>query len=393
MKTPLLKLMAAAAALGVTSAHALTIVPTYDSSIAANANAVGITNAIKYAIGVLQSNIVDNVTVKIMFVADESVGLGQSETAGNEYAYSDFLTALRSHAVGSRDINALSKIPNATVDPLIGGSQIHLTSAQARVLGLDSSAPDSDSKVSCKMSLMNFTRPSLDPDKYDLSQVLEHEINEVLGISSSLPVTNEVWPADLFRYTTNLARAFTTNGDDAYFSTDGTNLLARYNMDSGGDYGDWWSVNYPANWSPLTGVVTNHAQVQDAFSGPNNILDEGPAELAILDVVGWTLVTPPAPGPVFNIVRTGVNQYKISWTSTDNTLVLQERADLRTGNWSFSSSGSVNPAILTSTASQKFYRLYKPVIGTSQPARPAVVTSVATGPWTITTRRLAAPKP
>jgi hypothetical protein len=69
---------------------------------------------------------------------------------------------------------------------------------------------------------------------------------------SQLPTTNEINPADLFRYTTNLVRTFTTTGDNAYFSPDGTNLLARYNMDPGGDYGDWWSVNYlpgdmPAN--------------------------------------------------------------------------------------------------------------------------------------------------
>jgi len=392
MKNPLLKLLSAIAALGLaTSAYGLTIEPTYDVSIGTNANAVAITNAIKYAISVIQSNLTDNVTVKVAFVSDEEIGLGQSSTAGFDFTYAEFLPALKSHAAGARDTNALSKLTNPTnalMDPVIGGPLIHLTTAQARLLGLDSSYTGIDSTVSCKMSLMNFTRPPLAPNKYDLAQVLQHEINEVLGISSGLPGTN-VWPADLFRYTTNLARTFTTTGDNAYFSPDGTNLLARYNMDSGGDYGDWWSVNAPTNWSPVIGVTTTHPQVQDAFSGPGNAMDLGAAELAILDVVGWTLPAPPAPGPVFNIVRSGVNQYTISWTSTDPTLILQERTNLRVGGWVDSTSGTANPAVLTSTAAQKFYRLAQPIIATRPVTAKAVVTTpVAHGPLTITTRSL-----
>src|SRR5207247_4941127 len=48
-------------------------------------------------------------------------------------------------------------------------------------------------------------------------------------------------------------RTFTTNDDDAYFSIDGADLLARFNQDSGGDYGDWWTAG------------VHQPQVQDAF--------------------------------------------------------------------------------------------------------------------------------
>jgi hypothetical protein len=394
MKSPLTILLSAVAACGlVTSAYGLTIIPTFDISITTNANVVGITNAINAAIDVLQSNVVDNVTVNITFVSDESVGLGQSFTLGEDVAYPDFLTALKSHAASSRDTNALSKLPNSPTDPVIGGTQIHLTTAQARMLGLDDSFTGPDSTVSCKMSLMNFTRPPLISTNYDLQQVLEHEMDEVLGISSGLPATNEVWPADLFRYTTNLVRTYTTNGDNAYFSTDGTNLIARYNMDAGGDYGDWWSVNFPTNWSPVTGNTVNFPQVQDAFSGPGNTLDLGVAELAILDVVGWTLATAPATPPVLNIVHSGANQFTLSWTNTANGYVLQERTNLISGAWAFSTTGATNPAVIGSANPVKFYRLYKPAVLGQQPAHNTAVVSAPHGPLTLTIRSIQPRRP
>jgi len=376
------------AALGLARpAAALTIIPTFDSSITGATNAAAIEAAINGAIHVLQSNIVDNVTVNVTFVSDESVGLGQSSTFGDNYAYSNFLASLKSHATSTRDMVAMSLLPNSTNDPVIGGSQVHLTTAQERVLGLDNTYTGVDSTISCKMSLVNFTRPPGDPTKYDLQQVEEHELDEVLGISSGLPGTNMIWPADLFRYTTNLVRTFTTNGDNAYFSTDGTNLIARYNMNSGGDYGDWWSYFYPTNWSPTSGLTQSNPQVQDAFSGPGNALDLGPSELAILDVVGWTLASSPTtPSTALTIVRNGANQFTIAWPITLTGYVLQERTNLTAGAWVNSSSGFANPAILTSTASQKFYRLYMPLILGQSPAPTVAVAPVPHGPRTITTR-------
>lgn len=388
MKNVLPKFLAGFAALGVAaSAYGLTIIPTFDSSITGDPNGAAMMTAINGAISVLQSNLTDNVTVKITFKSDESVGLGESSTFGFNVAYSDFIAALISHAASTRDIIALGKLPSGPNDPVIGGTQIHVTTAQARLLGL-SSYSDTDSTISLKMSLMNFTRPPSNPDNYDLQQVTEHEMDEVLGISSHLPDTSYISPVDLFRYTTNLVRTFTVSGDDAYFSIDGTNLLARYNMNSGGDYGDWWSFFFPSNWSPVTGVTLNYPQVQDAFSGPNVAIDIGAAELAALDVVGWTLATAPTAPPPLSIVRNGANQFTLSWTNTANGYVLQERTNLIAGAWNFSVTGSTNPAVLTTAVSQTFYRLYKSGSGSAQPARNVVVTSVPQGPMTITTRRL-----
>ena len=372
------------------SAYSLTIIPTFDSSITGDTtNGAAITNAINFAIQALQSKLADNQTVKILFVSDESVGLGQSATWESPYSYANYLTALRSRATSVNDTNGLGKIPNTATDPLVGNNQIALKMPLARLMGLDSGyGPDGyDSTISCKMSLMNFTRPPADPNKYDLVGTLEHEINEVLGFPSNLKrgqPSGPISPIDLFRYTTNLVRTWTTNGDDAYFSVDGTNLLARFNQNPDGDYHDWWSAT--GLWSPPG--TTPHEQVQDAFGGPGTFQDEGTNELAALDVIGYTLtVTAPATPPILQIVRSGVNQFTLSWTNTASGYTLQERTNLVTGTWATSATGSTNPAVLVSTNTQKFYRLYKAAAFSAVVSK-AAVANQATSPLQLTIRRL-----
>jgi hypothetical protein len=387
MKKNLATLLCVAVLCLATSVRGLTIVPTFDSSIVNDPNGTAMMNAINAAIQVLQSNLVDNVTVNVTFVADETVGLGQSSTFGGNVLYASFLAALSSHATSANDTKALNTLPLSATDPVIGGTQIHLTSAQSRLLGLGSYS-GTDSTISLKMSLMNLTRPPADPTKYDLQQVVEHELDEVLGISSGLPDMSVVWPVDLFRYTTNLVRTFTTNGDNAYFSIDATHLIARYNMDPGGDYGDWWSINYPTNWSPVTGLTLYYPQVQDAFSGPDVAIDVGTAELTALDVVGWTLASAvsPNPRPTLAIAPNGTNHFTLSWPGTYSGFVLQESTNLTTGGWTASASGSTNPAVVAASGLWKFYRLYE-TTGLPTVTAPTVALQGLAAPiWQVTTR-------
>jgi hypothetical protein len=359
MKKNLAKFLSGVAAFGIAmSAWSLTIVPTFDGSITNDPNGAAMTNAINAAIQVLQANIADNFTVYIHYTNDASVGLGQSQTWGGNYSYTQYLAALKNSAADINDTNAISQLPNSTTDPVIGGKKIYLTLALARRMGLDTGeGPDGfDSTVSLNMAFMNFTRPPGDTNKYDLQTTVEHEDDEILGTSSGLPAPSPIWAMDLFRYTTNLARTFTTNGDNAYFSVDGTNLLARFNMDTNGDFGDWWSVNGTNRWAPPG--VTPRAQVQDAFGSPGTFQDLGANELAMLDAVGWTLsVTTPQIPPVLNIARSGANQFTLSWTNTAASYVLQERTNLTSGSWVASVSGSTNPAVIVSASGGKFYRL------------------------------------
>jgi hypothetical protein len=204
------------------------------------------------------------------------------------------------------------------------------------------------------MGLVNLTRPPGDVTKYDLRSTVEHEIDEVLGFSSNLPDLSTIGPVDLFRYDTSGQRTFTINGDNAYFSLDGTSLYARFNQDPGGDYHDWWSNN-GQHWSPPG--TTPIQQVQDAFADPGTFEDLGTNELTVLDAIGYTLIASPL--PTLTIAKGPAGEVTISWPNTVSGFVLQETTNLVSGTWSDSPSGAANPAVITATAARKFYRLHK----------------------------------
>lgn len=279
------------------SAHSqLVINATFDSSITSDVNSVAMMNAINEDIQFYQNTYTDSVTVNILFKSDNNVGLGQAATFGDQYSYSDYRAALVSHATTANDALALSHIAAGTNNPVNGNSQIHLTTAHARMLGIDLGTLEFDSTISLNMSLMNLTRTNIDPDKYDLRTVAYHEINEVLGFGSGLnglpnsPIISHTGPIgtmDLFRYDQNGVRTLTTDPNaQAYFSLDGTTRLERFNQTEGGDRQDWFSDG------PHT------PSVQDAFSTPGLVLNNGAPELTGLDVIGWTSrgTVVPAPG-------------------------------------------------------------------------------------------------
>jgi len=347
------------------SGYSLTIVPTFDSSITGDPNAAAMEAAINAAIQVFQSTYTDNVTVRILFVSDPDTDLGENNTFYVTIPYSTFHTALKSKAADANDTNALSKLPSGSHDPVINDNQVSITTALYQCLGLGNliATNQTDSTISVNTTIVNFTRPGANPDNYDMEAVLEHEIDEVLGTSSALPDTaGPINAMDLFRYDTNLNRTFITSGDNAYFSVDGTNLWARYNMDSDGDYGDFWSLT--GYWAPPG--QTPHQQVQDAFAGPGAYEDIGVKEKAMLDVVGWTLAVPVVPtNPVITIAHSGTSHIKLSWSTNLTQFSLQESTNLNSPvSWVASPSGSTNPAVILSSSTKKFYRLfYQPPLG------------------------------
>lgn len=337
--------------------YALTILPTWDSSITTNSQATAITNGILFAIQTLENNINDNLTVKIDFVDNPDVDLGESDTYYLSVSYSSYLADLRASATSVDDSNALSRLPNSSVDPVLDESQLDLQLPLARRFGFYTTyGPDGyDSTINLNIPIMNLTRPGTDPSKYDLVSVTEHETDEVLGFVSTL---NHNYPngpigaMDLFRYTTNLVRTWTTNGDNAYFSLDGTNLLARFNQEAGGDYHDWWS--YTNLWAPPG--VTPYPQVQDAYAYPATSPDLGSNELAGLDIIGYTLASSV---PKIAIKYTGKNLFTISWFATSSGFVLQQSTNLAQNAWTDSPTGSTNWVTLMFTNTDEFFRLAK----------------------------------
>jgi hypothetical protein len=123
----------------------------------------------------------------------------------------------------------------------------------------------------------------------NLLEVVEHEIDEVLGLGSALKdVTTPAvpWPEDLFRWASSGVRSYSANASttnpcaapSAFFSIDGgtTPLDEFNNCNNGGDYGDW------VNHTP--------AQVQDAFTGGGGTsLAITSPEVRALDVIGYSV--------------------------------------------------------------------------------------------------------
>ena len=125
-------------------------------------------------------------------------------------------------------------------------------------------------------------------DGYGANLVVEHEIDEVLGLGSDLPSSTMFFqdpaPEDLFRYaTTANVRSFSANAScvsppQAFFSIDGTTHINEFhNCSDGADYGDW--------------ITHTPSQVQDAVTNGSGSpsLNLTSSETRALDVIGYTL--------------------------------------------------------------------------------------------------------
>ena len=260
-------------------AFAMTITPTFAANINSDSNAAAIKAAINAAIAIYQADFTDSITVNITF--QEGAGLGGSSTAFFNVTYASYLAALIADKKTSDD-NA-SNLPTATqFSTFFGVSNINVKSANLRAVGL-AGAVATDGTITLNTSL---TTPgsSGTTSQYSLMAVVEHEIDEVLGLGSALPnkPNGDPFPEDLFRYTST---AGTRSWDTLiatvpFFSIDGTVDLARFHQQNGdgGDYGDW-----------QTGVAPPQVQDWQATIGSNPTLG---VELRALDVIGFDSAVP-----------------------------------------------------------------------------------------------------
>ena len=276
------------------SAEALTIVPTFDTSITLDPNGAAMMAAINLAIAQEQSFILNPVTVGIVF-KNVNTGLGSSTTFFTNLSYSQYRTDLLTNQIlSANDNTALATLPATATNPVNGSANVHLTLPLLRAIGETALGDNSfnsgvDSTIDLNMSLMNFLRTGAqDPAKYDLEQVTLHEIEEVLGSGGGGSRLGDAGTAvgslDLYRYSAAGVRSYSTAATSAYFSINGgTTNLSFFNQTAGADYSDWDGT--PAN---------AFAQVQDAFSDPGLQLNLDTTEKTTIDVVGWNIV--PEPG-------------------------------------------------------------------------------------------------
>jgi len=273
----------------------LVINATFDSTITSDPNAAAIETTINNAIAILQSAFSDPITVNITFKKVTS-GLGQSSTFFGNLPYSSFLSALKADAKSTDDATAVGLLANVAANPVNGNANINVKLANLRAVGINAnpSPGQPDGTIGLNTLLTSPGSPG-STGAYNLLPVILHEMDEVLGLGSSLPSVPvaTIFPEDLYRYRAVNTRTFTTadsrtGAGFAYFSIDANTALAEFdNQNDGGDFGDWQSN------PPRAGVA---AKVQDAFTGPG----ANPAmsvELVALDVVGYDRASAPPPPP------------------------------------------------------------------------------------------------
>ncbi len=283
------------AAFAAASAQAaITIIPVYDASFSGNANFADLQVTVNNAIAIYSTNFGNNITMPITFRLDQAISGAQSTYSTGSYSYSAYRSALAASATTAADTTALANFPSAANDPVLGSPNINVTEALAFALGLDT-APASFGTVA-----FNLSTYQSNPGGF--LGVIQHEINEVLGTSSSLPnntgggvLPTSITPADLFRYATGAMRSYSLNStsdtaNKAFFrlSAGGANLQEFNNLPNGGDYGDW----------AANGSFAAAPQDQAGDSSTFTSMSVSTAELSLLDVIGYGVTPVPEPGTV-----------------------------------------------------------------------------------------------
>ncbi len=260
---------------------------TYDPSVA-NAPA-GFTAALTSVVNFFQNNFSNPVTVNIAVGWGEVEGqalspgaLGESASFLQSTTYADLTSALTAHGTSSADASAIASLPAS--DPT--GGVYWLTTAEARALGMTTGGGlDGFMGFSNQSGIFDFQESdAITARRYDFFAVAVHEISEIIGRQLLVGQTlggqaNSYEPLDLFHFTASGVRGFTGTAP-GYFSADnGATNLDNFNTSPSGDFGDW-------------AASAGHDAFL-AFSSSSVINAISPADMTVLDVLGWTVIPRP----------------------------------------------------------------------------------------------------
>lgn len=291
--------------------QALIINATFDNTLSSDAH-----DAINAAISVFTGLISDPVTVNIYFQSGSIGGLGTNSVglfpeyynspSPSPYFNVRDLLAADATANPSNTIlaTAVANLPTGST-ALNGRPFLYMTAANQRALGLSASycydaagsyvgcgagTAVNDSVITLANSgVLDYTRP-ITSGKYDALRVIEHEIDEVLGVGGAGSMLGTAYAAnysgilDLYRYSAPGVASFTTASNaTAYYSINGgvTSLIGA-NQSSTGDYADFASLSGCPQF------------VQNAFACANQIADisRTSPEGVLLQSVGWDFYAP-----------------------------------------------------------------------------------------------------
>jgi hypothetical protein len=279
----------------------LMITPTFDSSITSRPNAAAIQAMINRAIAIYETLFSDPITIRIRFryatTTPDGTPLPQGLISRSDFVvyivpWNIYINALRADAKTSNDTFANVSLPGTALT-----SNVKPHSADGRAVGLNTppamfangtvgNGGPYDGIVTLNSGRpFQFTRPP-SASNYDAQRATEHEIDEVIGLSSRLGHSgSDLHPQDLFSWSSPGARNLTSSGA-RYFSINGgvTNIV-NFNQTPNFDFGDWLSTTCPQA----------HPYVQNAFgcTGQSSDIAATSPEGVNLDVIGYDLVGAP----------------------------------------------------------------------------------------------------
>jgi hypothetical protein len=279
-----------------------------------------------------------------IYIQYGSTGLAQTVSAYNFISYSAYAAYLTTNASDALQSSAVSSLSN-TVAPY-GTGNVEITAALGTAIGVSGLyGVNAAGTLACNLgdagcynasvTITNNPGTPLYYDNiggpeasnaYDFYAAVEHETDEVLGTSSCISTPGTLTDGcgggtpsavDLFRY--NSAGSLAVNSSytglsgapsGAYFSydggtTNGANSFVYNTNANGADYADFLN-NCPAG--PLS--------VQDAYGCPGvdaglSILNDGGAEVNILNAVGYDLAAPePGTMALFGLGLTAIALYR-----------------------------------------------------------------------------------
>jgi hypothetical protein len=264
----------------------------FDSSVnSAPTGFVSTVNAVAQFFGAAFSdNVTINLSVGFGEVAGQAVSaLGESITQLNTYSYAALRSALIGDSKSADDSSSAATLPVTTPS---SGAAYWVPRAEAKALGLLGASSSSDGSIgfSSNAGIFDYDRTDgITAGHYDFFAVVAHELTEVMGRQLMTGETfgghtNSLEPMDLFHYSSAGARSF-VGTQAGYFSADGgTTNLDNFNINPGGDFGDW------------AASAGNDAFLAFGKSGVINAVSD--ADLRVMDVLGWdrvTAATPPSP--------------------------------------------------------------------------------------------------
>jgi hypothetical protein len=344
-------ILSALIALGATMPIAranLIISATFDSSL--NSAEQG---AINTAISLFENTYTNNVTVSIYFQAGG--GLGQSNFFVYDETYTSVYNALVATNANPAAIAALNAsggdaLTNGGVNPVGGTNDIEIKSANARALGIagapgpgcnvtptnggnipNDCAGGSDTTGETPTGIMvdgiislntGLTDPPGNSSDYDLTEVAEHEMDEVLGLGSAFENCDTNNPSgacqpgatltlandtpygvgtlqDLYRWSsltggTRVTSISCSSPGNAFFAygPNGPEINQDNNACNSGDFGDWSNNGYvqSAFGTPGTPGAAYSTSELDAMSSIGYGVSNAAPEPSTLGLLGGSLV-------------------------------------------------------------------------------------------------------